>query len=110
MFCYIAGIVPSSAVTTAMQVFSRLCTVWLFTVPDKEVGILGFRSKQMYVISISDFFISCLHLFFVLGAEQHKYLNVSGGLDNHRNDTIFILRLQLVELLTISFAMVQVCE
>ncbi|CAB3995495.1 Hypothetical predicted protein [Paramuricea clavata] len=31
------GIVPSSAFTTAMQVFSRLCTVWLFTVPDKEV-------------------------------------------------------------------------
>ncbi|XP_028402171.1 very-long-chain (3R)-3-hydroxyacyl-CoA dehydratase 1-like [Dendronephthya gigantea] len=31
------GIVPSSAMTTGMQVFSRLCTVWLFTVPDKEV-------------------------------------------------------------------------
>ena len=31
------GIVPSSTFTTAMQVFSRLCTVWLFTVPDRKV-------------------------------------------------------------------------
>ncbi|XP_046864011.1 very-long-chain (3R)-3-hydroxyacyl-CoA dehydratase 1-like [Xenia sp. Carnegie-2017] len=31
------GIVPSSAATTAMQVFSRLCTVWLFTIPVSQV-------------------------------------------------------------------------